>query len=286
MPCEGIDAVIARATGAEPGSRFDSMAELIVGWREAVGRPEGVLTPVGRTVDSSRSSARRRAAHALSAEVSSSVNPYKGLRAFSEADVLDFFGRDDVTVALHEALVAHRFVTVVGPSGSGKSSLVYAGLAPLLRRGGARLVTMVPGDRPAAALRQALGNVATRPMAAIDEAELIGAVVAESPAPLVLVVDQFEECWTLAESNERERFLSTLAIAGQHGVSCVVTVRADLYDRPLQHPVIGKHVAKGTFALPPLDTWALEEAVVRPAARHGVEFEEGVATAVVAEISA
>ena len=61
MPSEGIDAVIARATGVDPGSRYQSIAELIVGWREAVGRPEGVLTPVGRTLDSSRSSARRRA---------------------------------------------------------------------------------------------------------------------------------------------------------------------------------------------------------------------------------
>ncbi len=103
---------------------------------------------------------------------------------------------------------------------------------------------------------------------------------------MVLVVDQFEECWTVADGNERERFLSTLAIARQHGVCCVVTVRADLYDRPLQHPVIGQHVANGTFALPPLSPRSLEEAVVRPAARLGVEFEEGVATAIVAEISA
>ena len=65
--------------------------------------------------------------------MSSAVNPYKGLRAFGEADAADFFGRDDVARALHDTLSRRRFVAVVGPSGSGKSSLVHAGLVPLLR---------------------------------------------------------------------------------------------------------------------------------------------------------
>ena len=94
------------------------------------------------------SSPRRHAARALSTQVSSAINPYKGLRAFTEADELDFFGRDDVVIAVYEALVARGFIAIVGPSGSGKSSLVHAGLVPLLRRKGARLVTMIPGDRP------------------------------------------------------------------------------------------------------------------------------------------
>src|SRR4029453_14502019 len=95
-----IDAVIARATDPDPAMRYESMAELIVAWRAAVGRQEGVLTPVGQPAGSFTSSVRRRAALELAAEVSASVNPYKGLRAFTEADAEDFFGRDGVAVAM------------------------------------------------------------------------------------------------------------------------------------------------------------------------------------------
>ena len=102
----------------------------------------------------------------------------------------------------------------------------------------------------------------------------------------MLVIDQFEELWTLAGAADRERFLAVVAQAVSRRVRCVVTLRADLYDRPLQDQLVGQLVADGTFALPPLGAEALEEAVVRPARRNGVEFDEGVATAIVAEASA
>ena len=96
-PCETLDAVLAKATSADAGSRFESMADVIIAWRDAVGRPEGVLTPVyGRFVNEPDSS-RHRAVKELSIAMSSAVNPYKGLRAFAEADAGDFYGRDDVT---------------------------------------------------------------------------------------------------------------------------------------------------------------------------------------------
>ena len=144
---------------------------------------------------------------------------------------------------------------------------------------------MVPGAQPADALRQALRSIATAATSPPDELTMIEAAVAEGAADLVLVVDQFEECWTLAAAADRERFLGVLAQAVSRHVRCVVTFRADLYDRPLQDQLIGQLVADGTFALPPLTAEALEEAVVRPARRNGVEFDEGVATAIVAEAS-
>ena len=147
-PSEALDAVLAKATSNDPEVRFESMAELIIAWRDAVGRPEGVLSPMGSPSSSSPGSSRRRAVSALSTTVSAAVNPYKGLRAFSEADAADFFGRDDVATALLQTLIARGFVVVVGPSGSGKSSLVHAGLVPRLRNDGVRVATMVPGDRP------------------------------------------------------------------------------------------------------------------------------------------
>jgi serine/threonine protein kinase/WD40 repeat protein/DNA-binding winged helix-turn-helix (wHTH) protein len=285
-PSEALDAVLSKATSNDPEVRFESMAELIIAWRDAVGRPEGVLSPMGSPSSSSPGSSRRRAVRALSTTVSAAVNPYKGLRAFSEADASDFFGRDDVANALLQTVVARGFVVVVGPSGSGKSSLVHAGLVPLLRSEGVRVATMVPGDRPSSALRQALRQVVATDSDTNDPIEWLREAAAEGDGNLMLVVDQFEECWTLADSAERERFLSAVVVAGSFGVRCVTTVRADLYDRPLQHSSIGKMVADGTFALPPLSPQALEEVVARPAERNGVSFDDGVVTAIVAEASA
>ncbi|MEP7112166.1 MAG: BTAD domain-containing putative transcriptional regulator [Ilumatobacteraceae bacterium] len=285
-PSEALDAVLAKATSHDPDVRFESMADLIIAWRDAVGRPEGVLSPMGSPSSSSPGSSRRRAVRALSTTVSAAVNPYKGLRAFSEADAADFFGRDDVAIALLQTVVTRGFVVVVGPSGSGKSSLVHAGLVPRLRNDGVRVATMLPGDRPTTALRQALREVAATDCDTDDPIEWLREAAAEGTANLTLVIDQFEECWTLADSAERERFLNAVVIAASFGVRCVATVRADLYDRPLQHASIGQMVADGTFALPPLSPQALEEVVARPAERNGVGFDDGVVAAIVAEASA
>ncbi|MEO8267216.1 MAG: BTAD domain-containing putative transcriptional regulator [Ilumatobacteraceae bacterium] len=286
QPCETLDAVLAKATSADPGSRFESMAGVIIAWRDAVGRPEGVLSPVyGRFVNELDSS-RRRAVKELSIAISSAVNPYKGLRAFGEADAADFYGRDDVATALRDMLIAQSFVAVVGPSGSGKSSLVHAGLIPRLRGEGARVAVMVPGDLPTSALRDALSQIAATDIGAEDPDEMVKQAVADGVGNVVIVVDQFEECWTLTELAERERFLGAIIAAARFGVRCVTTIRADLYDRPLQHALIGRLIADGTFAVPPLSPPALEEAIVRPAEACGVSFDEGVVSAIVAEASA
>ena len=98
------------------------------------------------------------------------VNPYKGLRAFDEPDAADFFGRgrlvDDLVARLTEGGAAGRLVLVVGGSGSGKSSLVRAGLLPRLRSGvalgaaGWFVATMVPGHSPFKELAESLRRVA------------------------------------------------------------------------------------------------------------------------------
>src|SRR5205814_116160 len=90
-------------------------------------------------------------------------NPYPGLLPFQDADADRFFGRDKEQEQLLALISAHRFLTVLGVSGSGKSSLVRAGVIPLLRMGMAenlrgpwRTVTMAPGDGPLAELRRNL----------------------------------------------------------------------------------------------------------------------------------
>ena len=76
-------------------------------------------------------------------------NPYKGRRPFEESDTADFFGRDQLVAVIEERLKSQPFVAVVGPSGSGKSSLVRAGVVPRLRAGGWSVATMRPGNGPA-----------------------------------------------------------------------------------------------------------------------------------------
>jgi class 3 adenylate cyclase len=142
------------------------------------------------------------------------ANPYKGLRAFEEGDAPDFFGREDLVEQLVDRLAETRFLAVVGPSGSGKSSVVRAGLIPALRRGAIpgserwRIADMFPGARPLDGLEAALLRaVPDPPSSLIDQLQrgehgLHHAVLRLLPSDgseLVLVIDQFEEVFTLVE---------------------------------------------------------------------------------------
>src|SRR5262249_35113269 len=110
---------------------------------------------------------------------SSIVNPYKGLRAFQETDVADFFGRAALTEQLLGRLTENgdggHFLAVVGPSGSGKSSVVKAGLIPALRRGALAtsacwfITEMLPGTHPFEELEVALLRVAVNPLPGLLE---------------------------------------------------------------------------------------------------------------------
>ena len=139
-------------------------------------------------------------------------NPYKGLRPFGEADEADFFGREEICSELVARLAEERFVAIVGPSGSGKSSLVFAGLLPALGRGavagsaGWRIATMTPGARPLEELEAALLRIAVNPPASLleqleaDERGLCRAVKRVLPSDesqLLLVIDQLEELFAL-----------------------------------------------------------------------------------------
>ena len=271
--------MLARATAAEGG--YDSVAELILGWRAAVGRPEGVLSPVGSSERRAADEARRRDARRLVQETAAAANPYVGLRAFGEADAARFFGRGALVDALADIVGRRSLVTVVGASGSGKSSLVAAGLGPRLRAAGRTVVTMVPGGDPVESLRTALGEVSTE-APPDDLAAALAAIAARDP--LVVVVDQMEECWTRCRPDRRDEFLDLIALAATlDDVRVVTTIRADLFDRPLQHPTIGSLVGDGAFVVTPLSPAELADAVARPAARAGVSFDDGIAERLVIE---
>ncbi len=192
--------------------------------------------------------------------------PYPGMVPFSETDSDRFFGRDAEVQELLERLHVHSFVTVIGPSGSGKSSLVFAGLVPALRKSalfglGDWLVrTLRPGEEPLAALAAALGGDPA------DSARAVIEILATQPKArrLLLIVDQFEELFTLARSDVTPFQQALLRLAETPNCYLVLTVRADFYADLMAAPLWPEIRARRIEVLP-LDKDALREAIVRPA---------------------
>jgi WD40 repeat protein/DNA-binding SARP family transcriptional activator len=234
-------------------------------------------------------------------------NPYKGLRPFTEADAPDFFGRGELTQRLVARLGGQdggsRFLAVVGPSGSGKSSVVRAGLVPAIRRGAlggpeSRFVAeMCPGAHPIDELEAALLRIAVRPAARLRETLGSGSrglleaaeLLVPDDSEIVLVVDQFEEVFTLCpDASEREGFLESLRVATvdpDTRLRVVVTLRADFYDRPLTYPRFGELLGTMNEAVPPLTPDELEQAIRKPAERVGVSPETGLVAEMIAEVA-
>jgi serine/threonine protein kinase/DNA-binding SARP family transcriptional activator/WD40 repeat protein len=281
-----LDHVLQRATASRAEERYDDMSGMLEAWRSAVQAGVGTTDELD-TVP--RSSGSRRGVTATAAQLSEDVaNPYKGLRAFGEADARDLRGRDRLVASLLDEVREYAFVTVVGASGSGKSSLVCAGLVPRLRAAGMRVVSMVPAEDPTSQLRVALRAAAVKEPSRGGVAPMVRSVTAQAGGPLVIVIDQFEELWTLAPDGERDRFaegLASVVDGTDEGVRVVVTLRADFFDRPLAHAMLGPLVAAHPFAVTPMSAPELHDAVVAPAARLGVVFEPGLDSTIVSEVA-
>jgi WD40 repeat protein/DNA-binding SARP family transcriptional activator len=279
-----IDDVVARATAKDPRARFPDVAAFDLAFRDALRTDEMAI--------------------ALGAEAEL-ANPYKGLRPFGEADALDFFGRDALVgrlvSRLSEPVEGKRFLGLVGPSGSGKSSVVHAGLIPALRTGAIPgsdtwfTVEMMPGAHPFEELEAALLRIATNPPSTlVDQLEgdlgLLDAVERVLPpngSELFLVVDQLEELFTHVDDEEtRSRFLACLATVAsdpRSRVRVLVTLRADHFDRPLAYPGFGPLLGSRTETVTTLTPAELELAIARPAQRIGVAIEPDLRAEIVAD---
>jgi hypothetical protein len=207
--------------------------------------------------------------------------PYPGMRPFA----LDrdgqpnypFFGRDQETDRLLQALRKTRFLTVIGSSGSGKSSLVLAGLVPRLRvsglfgPGGWRIIVMRPTDEPLAELSKALGADPADPAGAAAHA-----LAAQSDARhLLLVVDQLEELFTVARGDTRAFQQAVVRLAQVPDAHVVLTVRADFYDE-LMASALWPAIQRNRDEIAPLDEAGLREAIHKPAEAVGVYVESAL----------
>ncbi len=247
-------------------------------------------------------------------------NPYRGLASFRPEDAQVFFGREDLTrkllqrfQSLHTEPGQVRLLAVLGPSGSGKSSVALAGLLPRLRAlpgpVAPRVVIFQPGERPVESLARALvpllplapdrlpasRQVAVEALLRSPEvpgeglrrfaADLIDIAV----APLVIAVDQFEEVYTLCkEPTERSTLVALLLHAASDAsrhVSVVLTLRSDfLGETQRQHPALNRAIAAQNELVPAMSRAELCAAIVEPARFAGLPLDGAVVELLLAQV--
>jgi hypothetical protein len=277
-----VRTVLDRATAADPARRYADATAFGRALTEALGQPE---LPLIDDVDLE--------------------NPYKGLRAFGPADAAEFFGRERLVERLVARLGAPgtrgRFVAVVGPSGSGKSSVVRAGLAPAIAAGALPCsaewlhVEMTPAPHPFEELEAALAHVATDTPHDLLETlfspgglrRAVHRLLPGDDTQLLLVIDQFEELYTQVDGDTATRFVDEIVdlVTGPGTrVRVVITLRADFYDRPLRHRELGELLRDGTEVITPMSVEELEAAITGPAEKVGVHVDPRVVPDMVSEI--
>ncbi len=242
-------------------------------------------------------------------DVRREISPYRGLASFREEDAPFFFGREVFVDRLAEAVGTSSMVAVVGPSGGGKSSVVRAGLIPRLRRAdstdASEIVVMVPGAHPVERLAQALlpllepqlGEV--KRLAQVSEltsllsAEglslrtVVSRVLEKQPGTsrFVLVVDQWEELYTLASAEDRDLFVrQLLGSADGRQLTVVLTMRGSFYGEALRTRALADRLQGAVVNLSAMSPDEVRSAVVRPAELAGLEFESGLVDRILGDV--
>jgi WD40 repeat protein/tRNA A-37 threonylcarbamoyl transferase component Bud32 len=305
-----LDAVIATALAKEPAERYPSCRELAraalavaadeaserlvdLASRAAAGRSDlseveaelaGKVTDLQLVREQARALSATPTPTRLAAQ---GICPFKGLASFEPADADYFFGRERLVAELVARLVGAGFLGIVGPSGSGKSSVLRAGLLPALAGGvlpgseGWRRLLLRPGERPLDELRRVLVSGANDPLA-----EALDALPANQR--LLLAVDQLEELFTACQSDgERAGFADTLARAAadpDRRAVVVVALRADFYGRFAAHPGLAELLGANQVLVGPMQASELRRAVELPAARVGLRVEPQLADALVDDV--
>lgn len=240
----------------------------------------------------------------LAPQLDDSLCPYKGLNAFQETDRNVFFGRERLVEAMTSALIDKRLLVVVGPSGSGKSSMVLAGLLPALKNGALSgsehwqyFPPLVPGSNPLRNLAVAI-TPANKPSAdwvtqqiqnlRQDGHHLVKTIQGLGNTPAVIVVDQFEEVFTLCTDDQlRNAFIENivnLAEASDPKHLVILTLRSDYEPQIMSRPALIPLFERGHARTTPLASSDLYHAIEEPANRVGLRFEDGVVDALVKDI--
>ncbi len=291
----GLNAIVQRATSKDPLQRYPDVEAFAVDFREALG--EGAFVRFFSEE-----------------EIAALHNPYKGLHAFTEKDSADFFGREAQTAFLLEEAETEPFVAIIGPSGSGKSSLVHAGLlAGLLADGDWLHASFRPGGQPIFALAGALipllepqmseteQLVETRKLAQalqgddLPLVDVVERVLNKHPdkSRLVIIADQFEEVFTLVPEKAQQRKILDILLASinaqqfrpNSGLTLVLTLRADFFGQALAYRPLADALQNTTFTLGPMNREELAAAITLPAEGQGVGFESGLVDRILDDVA-
>ena len=237
------------------------------------------------------------------------ICPYRGLFAFREEDAQFFFGRETFTNMLVEAVQNQPLVAVIGSSGSGKSSVVFAGLVKRLRvAGNWQIVDFRPGSRPLFALATALVSQKEAHLNRTERLREIRNLTSDlskyenglrdvvddihrvdNSKRLLLIADQFEELYTLCQNPlERLAFLDTLieAINNCRNFTFVITLRADFLEQALSYRPFADALQYADLKLGPMTEEELLAAVEKPAALLGVTIEQWLTERILSAVSA
>jgi transcriptional regulator with XRE-family HTH domain len=208
-------------------------------------------------------------------EQDTTASPYRGLQRYETSDQALFFGRDSLVEELRALTAANRFVALVGASGSGKSSLLRAGLIPALRNPDASAVPApaairicTPGPQPGATLPALL-------------------TPADAEGDTLLIIDQFEELFTLQDSSSvQNTLIDRLLAASESGsLRILIAVRADFFGRCATHPGLARAINQAHLLASSMTREQLREAVIRPAAAAGLVVERALTDRILNDVA-
>jgi hypothetical protein len=244
-----------------------------------------------------------------------SDNPYRGLEAFDENDSARFFGRQreisdlweklrDLEVATRPANSRGRILPIVGPSGSGKSSLARPGLiAELVKRpwpgrSPSSVAVVIPGERPLQSLAASMLRMQSKQAASIDEVRqltaqlaklnttgefdglrLLSGLSANATTSTVLLIDQFEELFSIcSDEPQRRAFIENLRLAAldtSGAVTIILTLRSDFLPQIQRVDWLNQAITYNGYIVPKMDDASLRAAISEPARRAGYSFDTG-----------
>ena len=227
-------------------------------------------------------------------------SPYKGLQAFTKNDTYFFHGRKELTEKIYNKLRISNFLAVVGASGSGKSSVVQAGVLPLIEQTGlyqsgelksCQTWVMRPDRKPFESLARVLGlenELITEGQLYLGIDSFVS-LLAKQPLKIsVLIIDQFEELFTLAGETERKEFLELILGTVERAsdkFKVVITLRDDFFKNCLNDPLLKDKIQQSLVSVPPdLNAKQYREIIVEPAKKVGLSVEEGLVNRLIEEV--
>jgi formylglycine-generating enzyme required for sulfatase activity/archaellum biogenesis ATPase FlaH len=247
-----------------------------------------------------------------SSEPAAGEPPFKGLHYFAEQDSANFFGREQLTERLSQRVYQNQLIAVIGASGSGKSSLVRAGLIPSIRQARYapsqaaqqhwQILLLTPGAHPNTQLANSLTQQSN---SVLDTAQLIDAMHKEARSAtlaamrlldqhepkaqqrLLLVIDQFEEIFTLChDPQERSSFIDNLlALQQDQRIVLVLVLRADFFNEAAQIAALRQPIEDKQILVGPMDEQELRRAIEEPARRNNWQFEPGLVDLLLREVA-